>query len=132
MKLMVVGYGGRGKTSLLQALKKKIRSSIIEKPPVTVGVIVDDWKYVHKEDICIVTHYLTFCFSIEQTTLLYREIDCLLYCSANTYPFKFCSQCIFAFFKDSFFNTVYVFSFCLSSHFGHLSADMNDRETIAQ
>ncbi|KAH9504825.1 hypothetical protein Btru_062039 [Bulinus truncatus] len=43
MKLMVVGYGGRGKTSLLQALKKRIRYS--EKPSVTVGVIVDDWKY---------------------------------------------------------------------------------------
>ncbi|XP_055882524.1 leucine-rich repeat serine/threonine-protein kinase 2-like isoform X3 [Biomphalaria glabrata] len=44
MKLMVVGYGGRGKTSLLQALKRKIKYQS-EKPQVTVGVIVEDWKY---------------------------------------------------------------------------------------
>ncbi|KAK3762803.1 hypothetical protein RRG08_040498 [Elysia crispata] len=58
MKLMVVGYGGRGKTSLLQALKKKIRSSIIEKPPVTVGVIVDDWKYERQRNNRTVTYTL--------------------------------------------------------------------------
>ncbi|XP_035828110.1 leucine-rich repeat serine/threonine-protein kinase 2 isoform X2 [Aplysia californica] len=45
MKLMVVGYGGRGKTSLLQALKRRIKNNHLEKPAVTVGVIVDDWKY---------------------------------------------------------------------------------------
>ncbi|XP_059152219.1 leucine-rich repeat serine/threonine-protein kinase 2-like [Physella acuta] len=45
MKLMVVGYGGRGKSSLLQALKKKVKSNSAEKPSVTVGVIVEDWKY---------------------------------------------------------------------------------------
>ncbi|CAL1534532.1 unnamed protein product [Lymnaea stagnalis] len=45
MKLMVVGYGGRGKTSLLQGLKRKIKNNSSEKPSVTVGVIVDDWKY---------------------------------------------------------------------------------------
>lgn len=45
MKLMVVGYGGRGKTSLLQALKKRVRQNG-ENPAVTVGVIVDEWKYV--------------------------------------------------------------------------------------
>lgn len=44
MKLMVVGYGGRGKSSLLQALKKKVKSNSAEKPSVTVGVIVEDWK----------------------------------------------------------------------------------------
>ncbi|CAG5133130.1 unnamed protein product, partial [Candidula unifasciata] len=45
MKLMVVGFGGRGKTSLLQALKRKIRNIPSEKPAVTVGVIVEDWRY---------------------------------------------------------------------------------------
>jgi leucine-rich repeat kinase 2 len=44
MKLMVVGFGGRGKTSLLHTLKKKSRHSTRESPPVTVGVIVDEWK----------------------------------------------------------------------------------------
>ncbi|GFO07401.1 leucine-rich repeat serine/threonine-protein kinase 2, partial [Plakobranchus ocellatus] len=58
MKLMVVGYGGRGKTSLLQALKKKIRSNITEKPPVTVGVIVDDWKYERQRGNRTVTYTL--------------------------------------------------------------------------
>lgn len=43
---MVVGYGGRGKTSLLHALKRKIRNTPSEKPAVTVGVIVEDWRYV--------------------------------------------------------------------------------------
>ena len=52
MKLMVVGYGGRGKTSLLQALKKKVRQ--IPAPPVTVGVIVDEWKYV---SFCLCRHH---------------------------------------------------------------------------
>ncbi|KAK6177348.1 hypothetical protein SNE40_015467 [Patella caerulea] len=43
MKLMVVGYGGRGKTTLLRALCKKYKKSAEDRP--TVGVIVNDWKY---------------------------------------------------------------------------------------
>ncbi|XP_070193267.1 leucine-rich repeat serine/threonine-protein kinase 2-like isoform X2 [Littorina saxatilis] len=49
MKLMVVGYGGRGKTSLLQTLKKKVRNT--PAPPVTVGVIVDEWKFERNKSV---------------------------------------------------------------------------------
>ncbi|XP_076447984.1 leucine-rich repeat serine/threonine-protein kinase 2-like [Babylonia areolata] len=51
MKLMVVGYGGRGKTSLLQSLKKKSRLANADPPPVTVGVIVDEWKYERSKSV---------------------------------------------------------------------------------
>ncbi|XP_069115691.1 leucine-rich repeat serine/threonine-protein kinase 2-like isoform X2 [Argopecten irradians] len=43
MKLMVVGYGGRGKSTLLRALMKQYRSPHHDTP--TVGVIVQDWKF---------------------------------------------------------------------------------------
>ncbi|WAR26699.1 LRRK2-like protein [Mya arenaria] len=43
MKLMVVGYGGRGKTSLLKTLMK-IKTNEREDRP-TVGVVVKDWVY---------------------------------------------------------------------------------------
>ncbi|XP_033759236.1 leucine-rich repeat serine/threonine-protein kinase 2-like isoform X1 [Pecten maximus] len=43
MKLMVVGYGGRGKSTLLRALMKQYRSPQHDTP--TVGVIVQDWKF---------------------------------------------------------------------------------------
>ncbi|ESO88800.1 hypothetical protein LOTGIDRAFT_125534, partial [Lottia gigantea] len=43
MKLMVVGFGGRGKTTLLRALRKKFKETAENRP--TVGVIVEDWKY---------------------------------------------------------------------------------------
>ncbi|XP_060085692.1 leucine-rich repeat serine/threonine-protein kinase 2-like [Ylistrum balloti] len=43
MKLMVVGYGGRGKSTLLQALMKQYRSQQHDTP--TDGVIVQDWKF---------------------------------------------------------------------------------------
>ncbi|XP_021358112.1 leucine-rich repeat serine/threonine-protein kinase 2-like [Mizuhopecten yessoensis] len=41
MKLMVVGYGGRGKSTLLRALMKQSPQPDIP----TVGVIVKDWKF---------------------------------------------------------------------------------------
>ncbi|KAK3610610.1 hypothetical protein CHS0354_009068 [Potamilus streckersoni] len=43
MKLMVVGYGGRGKTTLLHTLMKGRQSKREDRP--TVGVVVRDWKY---------------------------------------------------------------------------------------
>ncbi|XP_025107353.1 leucine-rich repeat serine/threonine-protein kinase 2-like isoform X2 [Pomacea canaliculata] len=58
MKLMVVGYGGRGKTSLLHALKKKVRQSG-ESPPVTVGVIVDEWKFERQRNNKTITYTLS-------------------------------------------------------------------------
>ncbi|XP_041348341.1 leucine-rich repeat serine/threonine-protein kinase 2-like isoform X2 [Gigantopelta aegis] len=42
IKLMVIGYGGRGKSTLLQALRKPKQK---QQPELTVGVIVEDWKY---------------------------------------------------------------------------------------
>ncbi|KAK7465047.1 hypothetical protein BaRGS_00037786 [Batillaria attramentaria] len=59
MKLMVVGYGGRGKTSLLQALKKKVRQNTGDAPPVTVGVIVDEWKFERQRNGKSVTYTLS-------------------------------------------------------------------------
>lgn len=41
MKMMVVGYGGRGKSTLLRALRKQKQ---LEKSIPTVGVVVRDWK----------------------------------------------------------------------------------------
>jgi leucine-rich repeat kinase 2 len=43
MKLMVIGYAGRGKTTLLRALMKKYKTPHTNQA--TVGVIVQDWKY---------------------------------------------------------------------------------------
>ncbi|KAL3853636.1 hypothetical protein ACJMK2_017166 [Sinanodonta woodiana] len=43
MKLMVVGYGGRGKTTMLHTLMKDRESKREDRP--TVGVVVRDWKY---------------------------------------------------------------------------------------
>ncbi|XP_046571062.1 leucine-rich repeat serine/threonine-protein kinase 2-like [Haliotis rubra] len=43
MKLMVVGYGNRGKTTLLNTLRRKTKHRSETRP--TVGVVVDDWKY---------------------------------------------------------------------------------------
>jgi len=41
MKLMVVGYGGRGKTTLLKTLMKEKQKKKENRP--TVGVVVKDW-----------------------------------------------------------------------------------------
>lgn len=46
MKLMVVGYGGRGKTTLLKTLMKEKTNKKENRP--TVGVVVKDWMYVFK------------------------------------------------------------------------------------
>ncbi|XP_071082435.1 leucine-rich repeat serine/threonine-protein kinase 2-like [Haliotis cracherodii] len=43
MKLMVVGFGNRGKTTLLHTLRKKTKHRNETRP--TVGVVVDDWRY---------------------------------------------------------------------------------------
>ncbi|KAK3103691.1 hypothetical protein FSP39_021072 [Pinctada imbricata] len=43
MKLMLIGYGGRGKSTLLRALMKNFKN--IERNQPTVGVIVKDWKF---------------------------------------------------------------------------------------
>ena len=53
MKLMIVGYGGRGKSTLLRALMKKRQP---EKSLPTVGVVVQDWKYVLILFSRVVTH----------------------------------------------------------------------------
>ncbi|XP_053378034.1 leucine-rich repeat serine/threonine-protein kinase 2-like isoform X2 [Mercenaria mercenaria] len=44
MKLMVVGYGGRGKTTLLKTLMKEKMKKKENRP--TVGVVVKDWVYI--------------------------------------------------------------------------------------
>lgn len=41
MKVMVVGYGGRGKSTLLRALMKVAKPAAHNTP--TVGIIVKDW-----------------------------------------------------------------------------------------
>lgn len=48
MKLMVIGYGGRGKTTLLKALMKKYKTPSTNQA--TVGVIVQDWKYERRRE----------------------------------------------------------------------------------
>ncbi|XP_055999651.1 leucine-rich repeat serine/threonine-protein kinase 2-like isoform X2 [Ostrea edulis] len=48
MKLMVIGYAGRGKTTLLRALMKKYKTPHTNQA--TVGVIVQDWKYERKRE----------------------------------------------------------------------------------
>ncbi|KAL4226999.1 Leucine-rich repeat serine/threonine-protein kinase 2 [Mactra antiquata] len=47
MKLMVVGYGGRGKTTLLKTLMKEKVNKKENRP--TVGVVVKDWTYSQHE-----------------------------------------------------------------------------------
>lgn len=50
MKLMLIGYGGRGKSTLLRALMKNFKN--IERNQPTVGVIVKDWKSVNEHINC--------------------------------------------------------------------------------
>nr|XP_022298273.1 leucine-rich repeat serine/threonine-protein kinase 2-like isoform X2 [Crassostrea virginica] len=48
MKLMVIGYAGRGKTTLLRTLMKRFRTPTTNQA--TVGVIVQDWKYDRRRE----------------------------------------------------------------------------------
>ncbi|KAL5013850.1 hypothetical protein ScPMuIL_008120, partial [Solemya velum] len=59
LKLMVVGYGGRGKSTLLRALRKKYKPR--DQQPLTVGVIVEDWRFErYRRDV---GRYVTYTLS---------------------------------------------------------------------
>ncbi len=65
MKMMIVGYGGRGKSTMLRGLIKQKQP---EKCLPTVGVVVKDWKWVIEsfEDSIFSKYILSYeCISLQ-------------------------------------------------------------------
>ena len=77
MKLMLVGYGGRGKSTLLRALMRQRKQ---EKSMPTVGVVVKNWRCV-----TTVCYLISTCISY----IMY-EIFEILTPRCGSYTFTIC------------------------------------------
>ncbi|ELU14390.1 hypothetical protein CAPTEDRAFT_224870 [Capitella teleta] len=75
MKMMVVGYGGRGKSTLVKRLMRQIPTA---DPPPTVGFVIKEWKFPMKKGSRYVGQTLS-CWDFAGQEEFYSQHQCFLF-----------------------------------------------------